>query len=65
MDDFISMMGYRETVIKRIIDRLLHDDNYDTEDICRQEGIPYSDLTYAERKRIANELKLRSMEVNW
>ncbi len=65
MDDFISMMGYRETVIKRIIDRLLYDDNYDTEDICRQEGIPYSDLTYAERNRIANELKLRSMEVNW
>ena len=65
MDDFISMMGYRETVIKRIIDRLLYDDDYDTEDICRQEGSPYSDLTYAERNRIANELKLRSMEVNW
>ena len=65
MDDFISMMGYRETVIKRIIDRLLYDDDYDTEDICRQEGIPQSDLTYAERNRIANELKLRSMEVNW
>ena len=65
MDDFSSMMGYRETVIKRIIDRLLYDDDYDTEDICRQEGIPYSDLTYAERNRIANELKLRSMEVNW
>ena len=65
MDDFISMMGYRETVIKRIIDRLLYDDNYDTEDICRQEGIPYSDLTYAERNHIANELSFRSMEVSW
>lgn len=63
MDDFISMMGYRETVIKRIIDRLLYDDNYDAEDICRQEGIPYSDLTYAERNRIVNELNLHS--VSW
>ena len=63
MDDFISMMGYRETVIKRIIDRLLYDDNYDTEDICRQEGISYSDLTYAERNRIVNELNLHS--VSW
>ena len=59
MDDFISMMGYRETAIKRIIDRLLYDDNYDTEDICRQEGIPYSDLTYEERNRIVSELNLR------
>ena len=59
MDDFISMMGYRETVIKRIIDRLLYDDDYDTEDI------PYSDLTYAERNRIASELNLRSREVSW
>ena len=65
MDDFISMMGYRETVIKRIIDRLFYDDDYDTEDICRQEGIPYSDLTYAERNSIANELSFRSMEVSW
>ena len=65
MDDFISMMGYRETVIKRIIDRLLYDDNYDTEDICLQEGIPYSDLTYAEQNRIANELNLRSRKVSW
>ena len=65
MDDFISMLGYRETVIQKIIDRLLNDDNYDTEDICRQEGIPYSDLTYAERNRIANELNLRSREVSW
>ena len=65
MDDFISMMGYRETVIKRIIDRLLYDDDYDTEALCRQEGIPYSDLTYAERNRIANELNLRSREVSW
>lgn len=63
MDDFISMMGYRETVIKRIIDRLLYDDNYDAEEICRQEGIPYSDLTYAERNRIVNELNLHS--VSW
>ena len=65
MDDFISMMGYRETVIKRIIDRLLYDDNYDTEDICRQEGIPYSDLTYTEQNRIASELNLRSRKVSW
>ena len=65
MDDFISMMGYRETVIKRIIDRLLYDDNYDAEEICRQEGIPYSDLTYAEQNRIANELNLRSRKVSW
>ena len=63
MDDFISMMGYRETVIKRIIDRLLYDDDYDTEDICRQEGIPYSDLTCAERNRIVNELNRHS--VSW
>lgn len=63
MDDFISMMGYRETVIKRIIDRLLYDDDYDTEDICRQEGISYSDLTYEERNRIVNELNLHS--VSW
>ena len=65
MDDFISMMGYREEAIKRIIDRLIYDDNYDTEDICRQEGIPYLDLTYEERNRIVNELNLRSKKVSW
>lgn len=65
MDDFISMMGYRETTIKRIIDRLLYDDDYDADDICRQEGIPYSDLTYEERNRIANELNFRSRKVDW
>lgn len=59
MDDFISMMGYRETTIQRIIDRIRYESNADVETICREEGIPISDLTYSEQQRIVKELNYR------
>lgn len=58
MNDFMSMMGYRETVLQRIIDRMCYEDT-DAETICREEGIPIQDLTYSERQRITKELNTR------
>lgn len=65
MDDFISMMGYREEAIKRIIERLVFDDNYETDEICRQEGLPISSMTDDEVDRIAREVNDHSRKVSW
>ena len=57
MNDFISMMGYRETALQKIIDRLDEDESIDI--ICRESGIPLSDLLSDEKARIMKELNER------
>lgn len=54
MNDFISMMGYRETAIQGIINDI-NSGETDTDAICFRNGIPPSDLTYDERLRITKE----------
>lgn len=57
MDDFISMMGYRETAIQKIIEWANNDfDTRTAEEACLDAGIPVSDLTSAERKRITDAI---------
>lgn len=65
MNDFISMMAFREEAIKRIVQRLIFDDNYDTDEICRQEGLPLSSMTSTEIERMARELNDHSRQVSW
>ena len=56
MNDFISMMGYRETAIQGIINDI-NSGETDTDAICFRNGIPPSDLTYDERLRIIKETR--------
>lgn len=57
LDDFISMMGYRETAIQKIIEWANNDfDTRSAEEACLDAGIPVSELTSYERKRITEAI---------
>ena len=50
-------MGYRETAIQKIIEWANNDfDTRTAEEACLDAGIPVSDLTSAERKRITDAI---------
>lgn len=57
MNDFISMMGYREYTIQKIINEAQGcTDEYELRQICSRCGMPWSDLLYDEQQRILESI---------
>ena len=52
MDDFLSMMGWREFTIQKIIYDVRS--GYDIDEACRRNGLPWRDLLSSEQERILN-----------
>jgi len=52
MDDFLSMMGWRETTIRNIIYDVRS--GYDIDEACSRNGLPWRDLLSSEQERILN-----------
>ena len=63
MNDFISMMGFRETAINNIINDLAKEPSRDInsvqEEICRKNGIPIRDLTASEILEIEERVRFK------
>lgn len=59
MTDFMSMMGYREYTISKIISDARGCWDLDqVKEVCSSYGLPWNDLLYDEKERIRNELNL-------
>lgn len=57
LDNFISMMGYREEALQKIISWAQNDfDTRSAEEACLDAGIPVEELTSYERKRITEAI---------
>lgn len=57
MNDFISMMGYREYTIQKVINEAQGcTDEYELRQICSRCGMPWSDLLYDEQQRILESI---------
>jgi hypothetical protein len=60
MNDFISMMGYREEAIKKIAFRLCDSsDQASVDTIFRECGLPFDDMTDYEKQKLEKELNKR------
>jgi hypothetical protein len=60
MNDFISMMGYREEAIKKIAFRLCDStDTASVNTIFRECGLPFEDMTEYEKQMLDKELTSR------
>ena len=50
MNDFMSMMGWREFTIQKIINDI--ENGYDIEIACSRNGLPWRDLLSSEQERL-------------